>query len=132
MNISDPIADFLTRIRNAVRAGHDTVEIPYSRMKGELARILLSEGYIRDVAEEGEAPKKVIRITLKYSADRTSVITGLKRVSRPGLRKFVKANEVPRILGGLGIAILTTSRGILTDREARKAHTGGEILCEIW
>lgn len=132
MNISDPIADFLTRIRNAVRAGHDTVEIPYSRMKGELARILLSEGYIRDVAEEGDAPKKVLRITLKYSADRTSVITGIKRVSRPGLRKFVKANEVPRILGGLGIAILTTSRGILTDREARKAHTGGEILCEVW
>ena len=132
MNISDPIADYLTRIRNAVSAGHATVEIPYSRMKGELSRVLKSEGYIREYSIEGDAPKKVLKLTLKYGTDRTPVITGLKRVSRPGLRNYVKSTEVPRILGGLGIAILTTSRGILTDREARKSQTGGEVLCEIW
>lgn len=132
MQISDPIADYLTRIRNAVTAGHTTVEIPFSRMKAELSRILKREGYIRDFSEEGDAPKKVLKLTLKYGTDRTPVITGLRRVSKPGLRTYVKANEVPRILGGLGIAILTTSRGILTDREARKSQTGGEILCEIW
>ena len=132
MNISDPIADYLTRIRNAVAAGHKTVDIPYSRMKAEMSRILKREGYIRDFSEEGDVPKKVLRLELKYGADHTPVITGLKRVSKPGLRTYVKATEVPRILGGLGIAILTTSRGILSDREARKSRTGGEILCEIW
>lgn len=132
MNISDPIADYLTRIRNAVAAGHDTVEIPASKMKTEMSRILLREGFIRSVDVAGVAPKQVIKITLKYGPDRESVITGLERISRPGLRKYVNADDVPRVLGGLGIALLTTSRGILTDREARKSRTGGELLCQIW
>ncbi len=132
MNISDPIADYLTRIRNAVSAGHDTVEIPASKLKTEMSRILLREGYIRSVDVVGEAPKQVIKLTLKYGPDRESVITGLQRISRPGLRKYVNADDVPRVLGGLGIALLTTSRGILTDREARKSRTGGELLCQIW
>jgi small subunit ribosomal protein S8 len=132
MNTSDPIADFLTRLRNAVAAGHDTVEIPSSKLKLEISRILLREGYIRDVQLAGDAPKQVIRITLKYGPDRESVITGLKRISRPGLRQYVNAENLPRVLGGLGIALLTTSRGILTDREARKTRVGGEVLCQIW
>ena len=132
MNISDPIADYLTRIRNAVSAGHDTVEIPASKLKTEMSRILLREGFIRSMDVMGEAPKQVIKLTLKYGPDRESVITGLQRISRPGLRKYVNADEVPRVLGGLGIALLTTSRGILTDREARKSRTGGEVLCQIW
>jgi small subunit ribosomal protein S8 len=132
MNISDPIADYLTRIRNAVSAGHDTVEIPASKLKTEISRILLREGFIRSVDVVGEAPKQKIKITLKYGPDRESVITGLQRISRPGLRTYVNADDVPRVLGGLGIALLTTSRGILTDREARKSRTGGEVLCQIW
>jgi len=132
MNISDPIADYLTRIRNAVSAGHDTVNIPASKLKTEISRILLREGFIRSMDVTGEAPKQVIKITLKYGPDRESVITGLQRISRPGLRKYVNADDVPRVLGGLGIALLTTSRGILTDREARKSRTGGEVLCQIW
>ena len=132
MNISDPIADYLTRIRNAVAAGLDTVEIPSSKLKAEMSRILLREGFIRAVDVTGEPPKQVLKLTLKYGPDRESVITGLQRVSRPGLRKYVNADELPRVLGGLGIALLTTSRGIMTDREARKSRTGGEVLCKIW
>jgi len=132
MNISDPIADYLTRIRNAVAAGLDTVEIPSSKLKAEMSRILLREGFIRAVDVSGEAPKQVLKLTLKYGPDRESVITGLQRVSRPGLRKYVNADELPRVLGGLGIALLTTSRGLMTDREARKSRTGGEVLCKIW
>jgi small subunit ribosomal protein S8 len=132
MNISDPIADYLTRIRNAVQAGHDTVLVPYSNLKAEISRILKREGYLRDVEVSGTTPKQVIKITLKYGQDRESVITGLRRVSRPGLRKYVNADDVPRVLGGMGIALLTTSRGILTDREARSSRTGGEVLCQIW
>jgi small subunit ribosomal protein S8 len=132
MNISDPIADYLTRIRNAVQAGHDTVPVPYSNLKVEISQILKREGYIREFEVSGTTPKQVINITLKYGTDRESVITGLRRVSRPGLRQYVNADEVPRVLGGMGIALLTTSRGILTDREARSSRTGGEILCQIW
>ena len=132
MNISDPIADYLTRIRNAVAAGHDTVEIPASKLKREMSTILKREGYIRDVTVQGEPPKQVLKITLKYGPDRESVITGLQRVSKPGLRQYVNSDSVPRVLGGLGIALLTTSRGIMTDREARKSRTGGEVLCQIW
>ena len=132
MNISDPIADYLTRIRNAVAAGHDTVQIPASKLKQEMSHILKREGYIRDVTVVGEPPKQVLKITLKYGPDRESVITGLKRVSKPGLRQYVNSDSVPRVLGGLGIALLTTSRGLMTDREARKSRTGGEVLCQIW
>lgn len=132
MNTSDPIADFLTRIRNAVAAGHSTVVIPSSKMKVSMAHILKREGYIRDVKIEGEAPKQMIKLTLKYGPDNESVITGLKRVSKPGLRQYVNAENLPRVLNGLGIALLTTSSGIITDIEARKSHVGGEVLCHIW
>ncbi len=132
MNTSDPIADYLTRIRNAVAAGHDTVDVPASKIKEAMSQILLREGYIRDVKTVGEAPKRVLRITLKYGPDRESVITGLRRISRPGLRQYVNAENLPRVLNGLGIALLTTSSGIVTDGEARKSHVGGEVLCHIW
>jgi len=132
MNTSDPIADYLTRIRNAVAAGHDTVDIPASKLKEAMSRILLREGYIRGVQTVGEPPKRVLRLTLKYGPDRESVITGLRRVSRPGLRQYVNAENLPRVLNGLGIALLTTSSGIVTDGEARKSRVGGEVLCHIW
>lgn len=132
MNTSDPIADFLTRIRNAVAAGHSTVNIPASKTKVAMADILKREGYIRDVKLEGEAPKQMIKLTLKYGPDNEPVITGLKRVSKPGLRQYVNAENLPRVLNGLGIALLTTSSGIITDYEARKTHVGGEVLCHIW
>ncbi len=132
MNTSDPIADFLTRIRNAVAAGHTTVDIPSSKMKEAMAQILLREGYIRSVSTVGEAPKAMLRLTLKYGPDNEPVITGLKRISKPGLRQYVNAENLPRVLNGLGIALLTTSRGIVTDFEARKSHLGGEVLCHIW
>lgn len=132
MNISDPIADFLTRIRNASRVGHPSVDIPHSKLKSELARILKREGYIVDYTTEGADGKRTLRVFLKYDADKDSVIQGLKRASRPGLRRYVGTGEVPRVLGGLGLAILSTSNGILSDREARRAHVGGEVLCEVW
>ncbi|WFB35303.1 30S ribosomal protein S8 [Kiritimatiellota bacterium B12222] len=132
MNTSDPIADFLTRIRNAVAAGHSSVEIPSSKIKVAMADILKREGYIRDVKIEGDAPKQTIKLTLKYGPDNESVITGIKRVSKPGLRQYVNAENLPRVLNGLGIALLTTSTGIITDMEARKSHVGGEVLCHIW
>lgn len=132
MNTSDPIADFLTRIRNAVAAGHATVDIPSSKMKAAMSSILKREGYIREVKTVGEPPKQMLRLTLKYGPDNESVITGLQRISTPGLRQYVNAENLPRVLGGLGIALLTTSSGIVTDGEARKSHVGGEILCHIW
>ncbi len=132
MNTSDPIADYLTRIRNAVAAGHETVEIPASKLKSEISRILKKEGYLREVELIGDAPKQRIKLTLKYSADRESVITGLKRISKPGLRQYANAESLPRVLGGLGIALITTSNGVMTDREARRSHVGGEVLCQIW
>lgn len=132
MNTSDPIADYLTRIRNAVAAGHDAVEMPASKMKEAMSHILLREGYLRDVTVQGDPPKRVLRLTLKYGPERESVITGLRRVSRPGLRQYVNAENLPRVLNGLGIALLTTSSGIVTDGEARKSRVGGEVLCHIW
>jgi len=132
MNTSDPIADFLTRIRNAVAAGHTSVDIPASKMKVAMANILKREGYIRDVKVEGESPKQMIKLTLKYGPDNEPVITGIQRISKPGLRQYVNAESLPRVLNGLGIALLTTSTGIITDMEARKAHTGGEVLCHVW
>ncbi|MFT5123818.1 MAG: small subunit ribosomal protein S8 [Verrucomicrobiales bacterium] len=132
MNISDPIADLLTRIRNAAMAQHRTVDIPHSKMKVEIVRLLKSEGYIEDFSEEGEVPTKKIIVWLKYTMDQGPVIRGLKRVSKPGLRQYVNSAEIPRVLGGLGIAILSTSHGIMTDRQARKNRVGGEVLCNIW
>ena len=133
MTMSDPIADMLTRIRNANTAKHDTVDGPSSKMKLAIADILLKEGYIAkyDVLEEGNF--KTIRITLKYGADKNEkIITGLKRISKPGLRIYAGSQEIPRVLGGLGIAILSTNQGVITDKEARKLHVGGEVLAFVW
>lgn len=129
--MTDVIADMLTRIRNALNAKHETVEIPASNMKKAIANILLKEGYVADVqVEEGNVQGKIV-ITLKY-ANNQKVITGLKRVSKPGLRIYVGCDEIPQVLGGLGIAILSTSKGVMTDKEARKAHQGGEVLAYVW
>jgi len=132
MSLSDPIADMLTRIRNAHMAGHEVVEVPHSKLKGEITRVLKREGYINDYVVEGGV-KKTLRLYLKYTGDESEpAIRGLKRESKLGLRSYVGADDVPQILGGLGIAILSTSSGIMTDREAREKHVGGEVLCSIW
>ena len=133
MTMSDPIADMLTRIRNANTAKHDTVDVPASKMKLAIADILLNEGYITkyDIVEDGNF--KTIRITLKYGADKNQkVISGLKRISKPGLRVYASKDELPRVLGGLGTAIISTNQGVLTDKEARKLNVGGEVLCFVW
>ena len=133
MKMSDPIADMLTRIRNANTAKHDTVDVPASKMKLAIAEILLNEGYIAkyDVIEEGAF--KTIHITLKYGADKNEkIITGLKRISKPGLRVYAGSQEIPKVLGGLGVAILSTNQGVITDKEARKLHVGGEVLAFVW
>ena len=129
---SDPIADMLTRVRNAIQARHPKVDVPASKLKTEIARILKEEGYITNfkVAEEGA--KKTIKIYLKYAANNSPVISKIERVSKPGCRVYVGHNEIPRVLGGLGINILTTPKGVMTGRQARKQGLGGEILCEVW
>ena len=134
MNMTDPIADMLTRIRNANIAMHDTLTMPSSKMKEAIAKILVSEGFITEfeiIELEGKAYKN-LKITMKYSEEREKVITGIKRVSKPGLRMYKASTTVPRVLGGMGIAILSTSKGVITDREARAKHVGGEVLCEVW
>ena len=131
MSWSDPIADMLTRIRNAYGAGHEVVDMPHSRLKGEVARILKKEGFLTDYAVEGGA-KKSLRLYLKYAGEHEPVIRGVKRESRPGLRRYVNAADVPRVLGGLGVAILSTSTGVMTDKDARAKHVGGELLCSVW
>lgn len=130
--MTDTIADMLTRIRNALIAKHDSVEIPASTMKKAIAQILVDEGYIKsfDVIADGE--KKTIRIQLKYGQNKQRVIVGIKRISRPGLRVYARKDEMPKVLGGLGIAIVSTSRGVMTDREARKQGVGGEVLAYVW
>ena len=133
MTMSDPIADMLTRIRNANTAKHDTVDIPASKMKLAIADILLKEGYVKavDVIEEGNFKK--IRITLKYGANKNEkILTDLKRISKPGLRVYAKGDNVPKVLNGLGIAIISTSNGMMTDKEARKQHVGGEVIAYVW
>ena len=133
MSMSDPIADMLTRIRNANTAKHDTVDIPASKMKQAIADILLKEGYVKavDVVEEGNF--KTIRITLKYGANKNEkILTGLKKISKPGLRVYASKDELPKVLGGLGTAIISTNKGVLTDKEARKENVGGEVLAFIW
>jgi len=131
MVVNDPIADMLTRIRNAQIAGHDHVSIPASNMKKSIAKILLSEGFVKNVEFHKDAHQGTIRVTLKY-VDKRPVIVGLKRISRPGLRVYARCNEIPKVLGGLGTAILSTPRGVMTDREARKNAVGGEVLAFIW
>jgi small subunit ribosomal protein S8 len=132
MQITDPIADMLTRIRNANSAKHDTVDIPASKMKKAIAEILLEEGYIRNYQLIDDGTQGVIRITLKYNQGKEKVITGLRRVSKPGLRVYVGAEELPSVLRGLGIAIISTSKGVMTDKKARAAHVGGEVLAFVW
>lgn len=131
MNLTDPIADMLTRIRNAVRAKHTTVDVPYSKVKNEIAKILLDEGFIADSELVEDGVNKNIRITLKYK-DSKSVIQGLKRISKPGLRIYAEKEELPRVLNGLGIAIISTSKGIVTDKVARNLNVGGEVMAYIW
>ncbi len=130
--MTDPIADFLTRIRNAIKARHTKVDIPYSKLKEEITKILLDYRYIQNYINIDDGKQGILRIYLKYDEDEKSIINALKRVSKPGLRKYVKANEIPRVLNNLGIAILSTSKGVITDREARQYGIGGEVLCYIW
>jgi len=132
MHITDPIADMLTRIRNANNAKHDTVDVPASNMKKAIAQILLEEGYIKNFQLIDDGTQGVIRITLKYGAAKEKVISGLRRVSKPGLRVYAGAEELPRVLRGLGIAIVSTSKGVMTDKKAREAHVGGEVLAFVW
>ena len=132
MHITDPIADMLTRIRNANSAKHDTVDVPASNMKKSIAQILLEEGYIKNFQLIDDGTQGVIRITLKYGAGKEKVISGLRRVSKPGLRVYAGAEELPRVLRGLGIAIVSTSKGVMTDKKAREAHVGGEVLAFVW
>ena len=135
MSMTDPVADFLTRIRNGIMAAHETVEIPSSKLKTELARILKEQGYILDYSYRdgvpGDASDKII-VTLKYTENRTSVISGLRRVSRPGQRTYVDAKHVPKVLGGMGTAILSTSNGVMTSRTAEQRGIGGEVICFVW
>ena len=132
MHITDPIADMLTRIRNANNAKHDTVDVPASNMKKSIAQILLDEGYIKNFQLIDDGTQGVIRIALKYGAGKEKVISGLRRVSKPGLRVYAGADELPKVLRGLGIAIVSTSKGVMTDKKAREAHVGGEVLAFIW
>jgi len=134
MTMTDPIADMLTRIRNANTAMHDEVSMPSSKQKVALAEVLQSEGYIQQfaVADNTGRPGKTLTIEMKYSPERKRVISGIKRVSKPGLRVYSKNSEIPRVFGGLGVAVLSTSTGLLTDRAARKANVGGEVLCYVW
>ncbi len=133
MTMSDPIADMLTRIRNANTAKHDTVDIPSSKMKVAIADILVKEGYIEKYTLLEDGAFKTIRVTLKYGADKNEkIITGLKRISKPGLRVYANAEELPKVLGGLGIAIISTNQGVLTDKEARQKNVGGEVLAFVW
>lgn len=132
MVVTDPIADMLTRIRNALVAKHDSIEVPASNMKKSIAKILLDEGYIKGFEVEEKGPQGQIKVDLKYGPNRESVISGLRRISKPGLRVYAGKNEVPRVLGGLGIAIISTSQGVMTDKQARSKNIGGEVLAYIW
>ena len=132
MTMTDPIADMLTRIRNANTVGHETVEIPASKMKKAIAEILKEEGYITDFDVIEDDKQGMIKVTMKYGANKEKVISGIKKISKPGLKVYAKANEVPKVLGGLGIAIISTSKGIVSDKEARKLGVGGEVICYVW
>lgn len=132
MSVADPLSDMVTRIRNAVSVGKARVSMPSSKLKTEVARVMKSEGFIRDFAIEDVEGKKTLTLFLRYGARRTPAIRGLRRISKPGLRKYSRASELPRILGGLGVAIVSTSEGLMTDKEARAKNAGGELLCAIW
>jgi len=130
--MTDPIADMLTRIRNASMVYHDAVDVPASNLKKELARILKQEGFIRDYRVIDDGKQGIVRLYLKYGANKQRVISGLKRISKPGRRVYAGHDEIPRVLGGLGVAVLSTSRGVMSDREARKLGVGGEVICYVW
>ena len=132
MRLTDPVADMLTRIRNAISARHQKVDIPASKLKLEIARILKEEGYVSNFKATEEEGHKILRVYLKYANNNEAVISNVNRVSRPGCRVYVKRTEIPRVLGGMGINILTTPRGVMTGRQARKQGLGGELLCEVW
>ncbi len=132
MTMTDPVADMLTRIRNANMAYADQLEMPSSKLKAAIAEILKQEGYIRDYLVEPTTPQATLKLALKYTRDRERALTGIRRISKPGLRVYAKANEIPRVLGGLGVAIISTSSGLMTDRQARKAGVGGEVLAYVW
>lgn len=132
MTMTDPIADMLTRIRNANTVGHATVDIPASKMKKAIAGILTEEGYIKGYDCIEDDKQGIIRVQMKYGADKQRVITGIKKISKPGLKVYVKSDDVPKVLGGLGIAIISTSKGLISDKEARKQGVGGEVVCYVW
>jgi small subunit ribosomal protein S8 len=132
MPVNDPVGDMLTRIRNASRARHDKVVIPTSKLKVEIARVLKAEGFIADYVEHQDGPQGEITVQLKYGPDKSPVIVGIRRVSRPGLRRYVPVRDIPRVLGGLGTSILSTSKGVLADGEARKQNVGGELICTVY
>ena len=132
MNVTDPIADMLTRIRNASMARHRELTLPSSRVKREIARILVDEGFVDSFATQQDGVQEMLTVQLKYVEGRTPVVSGLKRISKPGLRVYARKTEIPRVLGGLGLAILSTSRGIMTGSQARKLNLGGEVLCYVW
>ena len=132
MTMTDPIADMLTRIRNANIVGHDTVEIPASKMKKSIAEILLNEGFIKNFEVVEDNKQGMIKVEMKYGANKEKVINGIKKISKPGLKVYAKANDIPKVLGGLGIAIISTSKGVVSDKEARKLGVGGEVLCYVW
>jgi len=131
MSMNDPVADMLNRVRNALAAGQEVTKIPHSKLKGEVCRVLKREGYISDYTVDGNV-KKTLRVYLKYEDDRTPVIRGVKRDSKPGLRRYVSASDMPRVLGGMGIAVLTTSQGVMTGHDAREKGIGGEVICRVW
>lgn len=130
--MSDPLADMLTRIRNGVMAHFDSIEMPLSNIKVGVAKVLKQEGYINDYQVSGEGVQGTLKVVLKYGPNKEKVITGIRRVSKPGLRQYMKADRIPKVMSGLGVAILTTSHGIISDREARTMNVGGELLCEVW
>lgn len=132
MSMNDPLADMLTRIRNASRARFQSVEIPFSTLKANVARVLKEEGYIEDYQIVEEGPQGVLKVQLRYGPHREQVITGIRRVSKPGRRRYTASGKIPTVMSGLGIAVLTTSRGVMTDRAARREKIGGELLCEVW
>jgi small subunit ribosomal protein S8 len=132
MSMSDPLADMLTRLRNAVMVKFDSVEMPLSSVKVDVAKVLKDEGYIRDYQVKKDNVQGSLKIDLKYGPNKESVITGLRRISKPGLRKYTKVNDIPKVLNGLGIAIISTSKGVVTDKTARALKSGGEIICEVW
>lgn len=132
MHATDVIADMLTRIRNAASSKHQTVDVPASNLKKQIAKILLEEGYIKDFIEIDDKKQGIIRVTLKYVENKKNIITGIKRISKPGLRVFAQKDEIPKVLGGLGVAIVSTSQGVMTDKDARKLGIGGEVLAFVW